>query len=146
MTITIVFKFLLFPLMHLNWHNIMWEEFETLSKWNFTAAPAVNKLAKLNDVMPLVSNLWRKTEPENLAWLHKTMGLSSVEIFSVWIFHKGDCSSLTSTLTGPFWYYQAQTHGAHPNPSEKSADMALPQHYASTLVGIINSLWHRWQW
>lgn len=144
MTITIVFKFLLFPLMHLNWHNVMWEEFETLSRWNFTAVPAVNKLAI--DVKPLVSNLWRKTEPGSLGWLHKTMKLSSVEVFSVWIFHKGDFSSLTLTLTGPFWYYQAETHRAHPNPSEKSDYMALPQHYASVLVGFINSFWHNWQW
>lgn len=53
MTITVVLNFLLFPLMHLNWHNITLEEFETLSKWKFTAWQTVNELTKLNDVKSL---------------------------------------------------------------------------------------------
>ena len=138
MTITMVFNFLLFPLMHLNWHNIMWEEFETLSKWNFTAGPTMNKLRELNDVNPFGFLTFGRTQSQkNLAWLHKTQGLSLVKIFSIWVFLWGTLIIPDPVHTGPLCYCRAQTHGARPNPRHCHITTVPP------LVAIIKSIKHR---
>lgn len=141
MPITIVFKLPLFPFMHLNWHNMMWEEFKTLSKWNFTAVPTVNELSKLNDVMPFGSlTFGTRVSQKTSSGIIRQQDWVWLRYLTLEYFTRGGCSSLTQTLKGRFGYYQAQTHGAHSFKLKRTKSwQGTPKALCiSPLVGIIN--------